>query len=161
VQVSFSGETSCSTLIFISIPPSNFLYGTDYRYFPPHQRTSRNQALTYDSLATAKADFLHRRCGKDYRVVCLKTIEIKRIIDFDAENCYEIYDEDWSDEGGEENSERNAGLVSMTSLMESRSRLTFALLVSWVIYSVFFRFSKVSTSSFCRAFRSSKLSNLD
>ena len=84
-----------------NIKTGNFLYGTDYRYFPPHQRTSRNQALTYDSLATAKA----------YRVVCLKTIEVKRIIDFDAENRYEIYDEDWSDEGGEENSERNAGLV--------------------------------------------------
>lgn len=94
-----------------NIKTGNFLYGTDYRYFPPHQRTSRNQALTYDSLATAKADFRSRRCGKDYRVVCLKTIEVKRIIDFDAENRYEIYDEDWSDEGGEENSERNAGLV--------------------------------------------------
>ena len=45
---------------------------------------------------------------------------------------------------------------SMTSLMESRSRFTFALLVSWVIYSVFFRFSKVSTNSLCRTFRSAK-----
>lgn len=59
----------------------------------------------------AKADFRRRRCGKDYRVVCLKTIEVKRIIDFDTENRYEIYDEDWSDEGGEKNFERNAGLV--------------------------------------------------
>lgn len=94
-----------------NIKTGNFLYGTDYRYFPPHQRTSRNQALTYDSLATAKADFRSRRCGKDYRVVCLKSIEVKRIIDFNTENCYEIYDEDWSDEGGGENSERNAGFV--------------------------------------------------
>lgn len=78
-----------------NIKTGKFLYGTDYRYLPPHQRTSRNQALTYDSLATAKADFRRRRCGKDYRVVCLKTIEVKRIIEFDTENCYEIYNEDW------------------------------------------------------------------
>lgn len=86
-----------------NIKTGKFLYGTDYRYFPPHQRTSRNQALTYDSLARAKADFRGRRCGKDYRVVCLKTIGVKRVIDFDTENGYEIFNEDWGDEGGEEN----------------------------------------------------------
>lgn len=81
-----------------NIKTGNFLYGTDYRYFPPHQRTSRNQALTYDCLTTAKADFCRRRCGKDYRVVCLKTLEVKRVVNFDIENRYEIYDKDWSDE---------------------------------------------------------------
>lgn len=73
-----------------NVKTGNFLYGTDYRYFPPHQRTSRNQALTYDCLATAKADFCRRRCGKDYRVVCLKTLEVKRVVNFDIENRYEI-----------------------------------------------------------------------
>ena len=87
-----------------NIKTGKFLCGTDYRYFPPHQRTSRNQALTYDSLARAKADFRGRRCGKDYRVVCLKIIGVKRVIDFDTENGYEIFNEDWGDEGGEENS---------------------------------------------------------
>lgn len=88
----------------LNIKTSKFLYGTDYRYFPPHQRTSRNQALTYDSLARAKADFRGRRCEKDYWVVCLRTIDVKRIIDFDTENGYEIFNEDWGNEGGEENS---------------------------------------------------------
>lgn len=86
-----------------NIKTGKFLYGTDYRYFPPHQRTSKNQALTYDSLARAKADFRGRKCGKDYRVVCLKTIEVKRVIGFDTEKGYEIFNQDWSDEGGEEN----------------------------------------------------------
>lgn len=81
-----------------NIKTGDFLYGTDYRYFPPHQRTSRNQALTYDSLARAKADFRGRRCGKNYRVVCVKTLEVKRVINFDTKTGYEIYDEDWSDE---------------------------------------------------------------
>lgn len=115
-----------------NIKTGNFLYGTDYRYFPPHQRTSRNQALTYDSLATAKADFLHRRCGKDYRVVCLKTIEIKRIIDFDAENCYEIYDEDWSDEGGEEILREMQGLLEDINRVEIVSHLLDGTLLSWL-----------------------------
>ena len=83
----------------LNIKTSKFLYGTDYRYFPPHQRTSRNQALTYDSLARAKADFRGRRCGKNYRVVCLKTIEVKRVIDFNTEDGYKIFNEDWSNEG--------------------------------------------------------------
>ena len=83
----------------LNIKTSKCLYGTDYRYFPPHQRTSRNQALTYDSLARAKADFRGRRCGKDYRVVCLKTIEVKRVIDFNTEDGYKIFNEDWSNEG--------------------------------------------------------------
>lgn len=82
-----------------NIKTGKFVYGTDYRYFPPHQRTSRNRALTYDSLASAKADFRGRRCGKDYRVVCLKTIEVKRVIDFNTEDGYKIFNEDWSNEG--------------------------------------------------------------
>lgn len=78
-----------------NIKTGKFVYGTDYRYFPPHQRTSRNQALTYDSLARAKAAFRSRRCNNDYRVVPLKTVEVEQVIDFDIENRYEIFDEDW------------------------------------------------------------------
>lgn len=82
-----------------NIKTGKFVYGTDYRYFPPHQRTSRNQDLTYDALAYAKSDFTHRQCGKQYRVVCLKTIEVKRVIDFDSEDGYDIFTEDWRNTG--------------------------------------------------------------
>lgn len=82
-----------------NIKTGKFVYGTDYRYFPPHQRTSRNQALTYDALAYAKSDFMNRKCGKQYRVVCLKTIEVKRVIDFDSEEGYDIFTEDWRNTG--------------------------------------------------------------
>lgn len=56
-----------------------FLYGTDYNYNPPRQRTSRNRMKTYETLADAFWDFTSRRCGKCYKVVCLKTIEVKRV----------------------------------------------------------------------------------
>ena len=46
-----------------------FIYGTDYRYHPPHQRTSKNQMLTYDELRWAEADLKNRRCSKDYKIV--------------------------------------------------------------------------------------------
>lgn len=29
-----------------------------------------------------------RRCGKDYRIVVLKTVEVKRVIDYDCEEGY-------------------------------------------------------------------------
>lgn len=46
-----------------------FIYGTDYRYHPPHQRTSKNQMLTYDELRWAEMDLKNRRCSKDYKIV--------------------------------------------------------------------------------------------
>lgn len=84
-----------------NIKTGKFVWGTDYRYSPPRQRTSFNQALTYDKLAFAKSDFVHRRCGKNYRIVCLKAIEVKRVIDFDCGEKYEIFNEDWRDTDGE------------------------------------------------------------
>lgn len=84
-----------------NIKTGEFVYGTDYRYFPPHQRTSRNRVLTFETLAHAKSDFRGRRCGKAYRVVCLKTVEAKRVIDFDSEDGYEISGEDWEDTDGQ------------------------------------------------------------
>lgn len=56
-----------------------FVYGTDYRYNPPHQRTSRREMLTFPNKEQAFFEFKHRQCGKDYAVVALKKIEIKRI----------------------------------------------------------------------------------
>ena len=64
-----------------NIKTGKFVYGTDYRYSPRRQRTSIDQMLTYDSLYNAQCDFLHRGCGKDYKNVVLKTIEVKRIIE--------------------------------------------------------------------------------
>ena len=49
-----------------------FVYGTDYRYYPRHQRTAFDRVITYDSYESAKHDFIHRGCGKDYQIVAIK-----------------------------------------------------------------------------------------
>ena len=46
-----------------------FLYGTDYRYSPPRQRTSFDDALLFESDFKVKQALKHRRCGKDYVAV--------------------------------------------------------------------------------------------
>lgn len=46
-----------------------FVYGTDYRYFPPHQRASAYRALTFETEEKAELAFVDRRCGRDYEVV--------------------------------------------------------------------------------------------
>lgn len=46
-----------------------FVYGTDYRYHPPHQRTSNDKVLVYETEREAQFDFRHRGCGKDYEIV--------------------------------------------------------------------------------------------
>ena len=39
--------------------------------------------LTYSSIAEAAQDFwVKRECGKDYRIVVLKSVEVKRVIDY-------------------------------------------------------------------------------
>jgi hypothetical protein len=39
--------------------------------------------LTYSSIAEAAYDFwVKRKCGKDYRIVVLKSVEVKRVIDY-------------------------------------------------------------------------------
>lgn len=58
-----------------------YVYGTDYRYSPPHQRTCLEQALTYSDLDDAIFAFIKRKCGNDYIIVavCLETIaEVER-----------------------------------------------------------------------------------
>ena len=64
-----------------NVKTGKFVYGTDYRYHPHRQRTSKNQMLTYEDLLDAKYDFLHRKCGKDYKIVVLETVKVKRIIE--------------------------------------------------------------------------------
>ena len=63
-----------------NIKTGKFVYGTDRRYYPYHQRTSANCMLTYDYLYLAHSDFRTRKCGKDYRIVALKTPEVERVI---------------------------------------------------------------------------------
>ncbi len=84
-----------------NIKTGKFVSGTDYRYFPRHQFTSFNKMLTYDNLSAAKADFNSRMCGKDYRIVCLKTVEVKRVIDYDSPGEYSIQPGDWQNGGHE------------------------------------------------------------
>ena len=60
-----------------------FLFGTDYRYNPPRQRTSSDEMRTYTDLRCAVADYNNRRCGEDYRIVVLKSVEVERVIDYE------------------------------------------------------------------------------
>ena len=45
--------------------------------------------VTYDSLYSAKVDFLHRQCGRDYRIVRLKSPKVERVIKFDTPRGYD------------------------------------------------------------------------
>jgi hypothetical protein len=49
-----------------------FLYNTDFRWFPYQQCTSRKQALTYETKERACADLKLRCCGPNYHVVKVK-----------------------------------------------------------------------------------------
>lgn len=51
-----------------------WVYGTDYRYKPRHQRTSLGRALTYEDRAEAEMDYKHRQCGKDYEIVKVEMV---------------------------------------------------------------------------------------
>lgn len=53
-----------------------WLFGTDYRYSPSHQRTSENRAIVFEDYDHAKAEFRHRECGKAYEIVPVKLLEI-------------------------------------------------------------------------------------
>lgn len=57
-----------------------FVYGTDYCYYPRHQRTDFERMLTYDEYRFAEWDFLSRGCGKDYRIVELEPVKVKRVL---------------------------------------------------------------------------------
>lgn len=78
-----------------NIKTKKFVFGTDYRYFNKarkhNQRTSRNKMLTYDDFESAAMDFRTRKCGRNYRIVVLKKIEVKRVFEFDYEDRYLTY----------------------------------------------------------------------
>lgn len=86
-----------------NIKTGKFVYGTDYRYRRSgkkhNQRTSKNQMLTFDDYFQAAEDFRRRGCGKDYRIVVLKTVEVKRVIEFDMPDRYKTYWERVKEEG--------------------------------------------------------------
>lgn len=58
-----------------------FVFGTDYRFLPPKQKTSVNRMLTYEDLFQVQSDFLSRKCWKDYKIVILKKPEVQKIIE--------------------------------------------------------------------------------
>ena len=60
-----------------NIKTGKFVYGTDYRYPKPRQRTNHNQMLTYADYESANCDFRTRRCGKGYRIV---EVEVRKVI---------------------------------------------------------------------------------
>lgn len=62
----------------MNIKTGKFVYGT---IMPRRQCTSKNQMLTFPTQEEAEHAFKVRGCGKDYRIVVLKTIEVKRIIE--------------------------------------------------------------------------------
>ncbi len=62
-----------------NIRTGKFMFGTDYRYYPPRQRTSYNRMITYEDYASAKSDLLCRRCGENYCVVELERPKVKFI----------------------------------------------------------------------------------
>ena len=47
------------------------VYGTDFRYSPPHQKTSiiHARALTFKDKEDAETAFKKRKCGGDYKIV--------------------------------------------------------------------------------------------
>ena len=51
-----------------------FVYGTDFRYHPHHQRTSKDEMLTFEYLDECEGAFEHRQCGKNYEIV---EVEVK------------------------------------------------------------------------------------
>lgn len=54
-----------------------WLYGTDYRYYPFHQRTSYEKALTFEDKWDAEMTLKARRCNKNYEVVKVELKEQK------------------------------------------------------------------------------------
>lgn len=57
-----------------------YVKGTDKRYNPPHQITSKTEMLIYPTAIDAILDMKTRKCGKNYRV-CEVEVTLKRIYD--------------------------------------------------------------------------------
>lgn len=46
-----------------------WMYGTDHRYWPPHQRTSDDKVMIFESYEEATNAFKWRHCSKAYEIV--------------------------------------------------------------------------------------------
>lgn len=59
---------------------NQWIFGTDYREFPHVQRTSNDQALTYETYEYAEMDFRRRGCDENnYEIVKVKlTLEVNK-----------------------------------------------------------------------------------
>lgn len=57
-----------------------FVYGTDYRYSPPHQRTSSDSALTFGNLFSAEFEFRQRRMSHSRYEICKAEIKLIDVI---------------------------------------------------------------------------------
>ncbi len=77
--------------VIINKKNKKMVYGTDYRYNPPHQRLSWKKCLTFEDREEAEYEFRHRRCGKDY-VIC----EVNSLILQEPDNNWDelVYDYD-------------------------------------------------------------------
>lgn len=60
-----------------NIKTKKFVYGTDYHYNPPHQFTHSNGALLWITVEEAQFQFIHRECGKNYRIVEIEPLRVK------------------------------------------------------------------------------------
>ncbi len=54
-----------------------WLYGTDFRHYPYTQRTSFEQAMTWEMYEAAFSEFKSRMCGKDYEIIPVRIEEIE------------------------------------------------------------------------------------
>lgn len=55
-----------------------WVYGTDYRYYPPHQRTAFDRALLFDSYEKAQRYFVVYDCNKKrYEIVPVRLEELE------------------------------------------------------------------------------------
>lgn len=78
-----------------NIKTNKFVYGTDKRHCPPHQRTSKRKMLTYGHIYEAITDFKSRRCGKDYRVVEIGEPAVKTVFENITEDLEKVAEYDW------------------------------------------------------------------
>lgn len=49
-----------------------WMFGTDYRRFPPCQRTSEDRAMIFETYEDAQNEFRWRKCGKTYEIVPIR-----------------------------------------------------------------------------------------
>lgn len=75
-----------SAFAIINTKSGKFLYGTDYRYNPPHQRTSKDVAQMWHDKEFAEAQLLSRHCSTNYRVVEVEVTVIEETEDVSTQN---------------------------------------------------------------------------